>query len=67
MTMHSSDEELKKCDLDDCGGALVKLLTRPSYGKKKAKGRKMGDLTEEFIKDSREELKKQRDELEQNR
>ena len=45
----------------------MKLLTRPSYSKKKAKGRKMGDLTEEFIKDSREELKKQRDELEQNR
>ena len=60
--MHSADDVLEECKECHSSDTLTKLLTRPSYGKKQAI-HKIGQVTEDFIKEAREELKKQQEEL----
>ena len=68
LANHPSDYLKTDCDL--CGGedALVKVLTSSTYiSSRRASTTKVGDLTEEFISDSRDELQQQIDDLKDNR
>jgi len=66
LTMHSPDDVLEECKECQSSGTLTKLLTRPSYGKKAAV-HKIGQATEDFIKEARQDLKKQQKELDKRR
>ena len=66
LTMHSPDDVLEEC-IECCArDTLTKLLTKPSYGKKLTT-HKIGQVTEDFIKEAREELEKQQEELDKQR
>ncbi len=67
LTMHGPDEILESCRECEAAGALTKLLTKPSYGIKKKIIKKVGKITEDFIEESRQELKKQRTDLDKQR
>ena len=66
LTMHSADDVLEECKECDSADTLTKLLTKPSYGKRQAI-HKIGQVTEDFIKEARQELKKQQEELDKQR
>ena len=61
--MHSADEKLVDCEKCNQQGTLRKLLTRPTYVKKQKHSPKTGDITEEFIIDAREDLRREQEEL----
>ena len=67
LTAHASTEVLETCEQCGTHGALIKLLTKPSYKKKGRDYSKVGQLTKDFIEESREQLKKQRKEIEDKR
>ena len=67
LTAHSPEEVLKKCIKCSASKALTKLLTKPSYTVEKKNEQKVGEFTEDFIKESRKELKRQRKELDKQR
>ena len=68
LVMHSSDEILEECEKCNRSGFLIKLVPRPLYKiKKPARPRKTGQITEEFIDESRQELHQQKSDLEKNR
>ena len=64
---HLSDEIETVCPKCNSNNALVKLLTNFSTSKKSNKKEKVGQLTEEFIDNSRKELEQQKGELNKNR
>ncbi len=61
--MHSPDEEWTDCEKCGRKDSLRKLLTPPTYIKKQEHVHKTGELTEEFIIEAREDLKRQQEEL----
>ncbi len=64
---HLVDETKENCDLCGTIDSLSKVLTR--FTTKTATSRKIqvGDVTEDFIKDAREELEQQKTILQKNR
>jgi len=64
---HPSSETQSVCPVCDVGSTLVKMLTTFTTKKSGTKSNKTGQLTEEFIEDSRQELEQQKDELNKNR
>tara|TARA_A100001515_G_scaffold67705_1_gene53855 strand:+ start:2207 stop:2455 length:249 start_codon:yes stop_codon:yes gene_type:complete len=65
--IHLSDEVETDCAKCNSTDTLVKLLTNFSTSKKSNKSQKAGQLTEEFIEDSRQELERQKEELNKDR
>ena len=65
--MHPSDEKLLDCEKCNQQGTLRKLLTRPTYIKKQKHLPKTGEVTEEFIVDAREDLRRQQEDLHKKR
>tara|TARA_R110002074_G_scaffold360548_1_gene533269 strand:- start:250 stop:459 length:210 start_codon:yes stop_codon:yes gene_type:complete len=68
MVMHSHTEVWKDCD--ECGAkdSLYKLVPNSFFNKKTNKKKtKVGQVTEEFIKEVRQDLQQQRKELEKKR
>jgi len=63
LTVHGIDEVLEACKECAATGTLTKLLTKPSYGIKKEAVDRVGKVTEDFIEESREDLKKQHRDL----
>jgi len=63
---HLSSESIADCS--DCKevGTMVKLLSRFSTAPKKALHKKVGQVTEEFIADAREDLKQQQKDVGKN-
>ena len=66
LTMHTAAETLDVCNICNISGSLTKLLTVPSYTIKQGEPDKVGRVTEDFIKESRQELRKQKEELLKN-
>ena len=64
---HPSSETQSVCPKCDSGSTLVKLLTTFTTRKNRTKSEKAGQLTEEFIEDSRHELQQQKNELNKDR
>jgi putative FmdB family regulatory protein len=64
---HPSSETQSTCPKCDSGSTLVKLLTSFTTRKKGTKSTKVGQVTEQFIEDSRQELEQQRDQLNKER
>ncbi len=64
---HPSSETQSTCPKCDSGSTLVKLLTTFTTRKKGTKSNKAGQVTEEFIEDSRHELQQQKNELNKDR
>jgi putative FmdB family regulatory protein len=64
---HSSDEVETKCPKCAADRGLVKLLTNFTTRKKGTKSNKIGQVTEQFIKDSRQELQQQKKQLNKNK
>ena len=64
---HHSDDLPGPCPVCKKEGELTKLLTTFSTKHKTSSGLRTGQITEEFIKDSREELKQQRKKLHKER
>jgi putative FmdB family regulatory protein len=64
---HASDEVETCCPKCEDPTALEKLLTQFRTGKVGTKRAKIGHKTEEFIKDSREELQQQKNKLNKHR
>lgn len=64
---HHSDDSPGPCPLCNKEGGLVKMLTTFSTKHKTSSVLRTGQITEEFIKDSREELKQQRKQLHKER
>jgi putative FmdB family regulatory protein len=67
LTMHGINETLQICKECTSADSLVRLVTTPSYEIKKKYANKVGKLTEDFIEESRENLKKQRTDLDKQR
>lgn len=67
LTMHGINETLQTCKECTSTGALTRLVTTPSYKIKKKFADKVGKLTEDFIEESRENLKKQHTDLDKQR
>lgn len=65
--VHLSSEVETDCSNCNSDDTLVKLLTNFSTRKKSNKQQKAGQLTEEFIEDSRQELEQQKNELNKDR
>ena len=62
--MHASDELMHNCIKCKAEQSLVKLLTRSFSKKPKTNIKtKIGQITEEFIDSSRQDLEKHREEL----
>ena len=61
--MHSYKEKLTECEKCDAAGSLIKMLSRPNIQRKIERIKKVGEVTEEFIEDAREELIIQKEEL----
>ena len=57
---HLSSEIITDCDKCGKTGTMVKLLSRFTTGTQKNLRKKVGQITEEFIADAREELKEQK-------
>ncbi len=64
---HLSDETAEKCDNCGADGTLTKKLTRFRTTPTTHKKARTGSITEDFIKDSRVELQKQKEKLEKDR
>ena len=64
---HLSNELVKDCPECASEGTLEKSLTRFSTPVKRSTTHQIGNITEEFIQDSREELLQQKKELEDSR
>jgi putative FmdB family regulatory protein len=64
---HPSCEVETVCPKCDSGSTLIKLLTRFATSTRRTANKKAGTLTEEFIEDSKRELRQQRDKLEKER
>ena len=68
VVSHLSDEKETDCPKCLTKGSLSKLLTNfMNLSKKTVTRNKVGDVTEEFIQSSREELKKQKKERQEER
>ena len=67
LTMHGINETLQACKECTSTGALTRLVTTPSYEIKKKSADRVGKLTEDFIEESREDLKKQHRDLDKQR
>jgi hypothetical protein len=68
VIFHLSDEAPSECPA--CGGhtSLGKLVSNFTTSKRtKSSPRKVGDIAEEFIKDARHDLQKQKQELDRDR
>lgn len=65
MTLfHLADETISQCPNCDAENALTKLLTPITTAHSTVDSpQKVGSITEEFIKNSRQELARQKDEL----
>ena len=66
MTVHSIKETLVDCEKCGLKDALRKMLTKPTYPSKNKyshKPAKVGQVTEEFIKEAREDLQRQKVEI----
>ena len=66
---HLSAEKAEKCPKCARADKLKKLLSdfRTMYPKKVEQKRRVGQITEEFIDNAREDLKKQREDLDADR
>ena len=64
---HTSSEVASDCPKCDSDATLVKLLSRFTTKKTGTKENKIGQTTEQFIKDSRQELKQQKEQLNKNK
>jgi putative FmdB family regulatory protein len=64
---HSMDESIDSCP--DCGSADIKksFKTPIAFFARKERDRKAGELVEEFIQESKEELKNEKREVDKNR
>jgi len=67
LTMHASHDTLEVCEKCGSRDALTRLLTVPAYKIKQPMTEKVGTITEDFIEESRKDLKKQRGELHKKR
>ena len=69
IIFHLSDEQEDECPRCNDKGSLKKLVTpiRTLSDNRKKSRKKEGDVTEEFIKEARADLKKQKKELQNNR
>jgi len=67
MTIHGINEFLQICKECTGTGTLIRLLTTPCYGIKKKSADRVGKITEDFIEESREALKRQRTDLDKQR
>jgi putative FmdB family regulatory protein len=67
LTMHGINETLQTCKECTGTGALTRLVTTPSYKTKKKAVDRAGKLTEDFIEESRADLKKQHRDLDKQR
>jgi len=65
--MHSYKERLTDCKKCGFVGSLRKLLTKPNFSKKHKTIRKVGDVTEQFIEEARDELLIQKEEMDKDR
>jgi len=66
IIQHLSSELLKDCDLCEGTNTLTKLLSTFSTAKKTTSRKKTGQITEEFIQEARQDLKKQKTDLKEN-
>ena len=65
---HSIKEKLKDCDLCETKGSLIRVPSGfTTVYKTQQTRRKPGSLVKEFIEDAKEDLKEQKNELEQGR
>lgn len=64
---HLADETQKQCELCGATDSLSKVLTRFTTKSTKSHKPRVGDVTEDFIKDARQELDQQKDALNKNR
>jgi putative FmdB family regulatory protein len=64
---HPSSETQSACPKCDSDSTLVKLLTTFTTRKKGTKSNKVGQVTEQFIEDSRQELEQQKEQLNKNK
>ena len=64
FVVSQSRSDCPKCD---SGSTLVKLLTTFTTRIKGTKLNKVGQVTEQFIEDSRQELKQQKEQLNKNK
>ena len=64
---HPSSETQSACPKCNSGSTLVKLLTTFTTRKKGTKLNKVGQITEQFIEDSRQELEQQKEQLNKNK
>jgi|21_taG_2_1085346.scaffolds.fasta_scaffold08656_5 putative FmdB family regulatory protein len=60
---HLSDEQVVDCPTCKAESTLKKLVSQISTKPKKQDNRKIGHVTEQFIKDTRQELKQQKEEM----
>jgi len=68
LIIHSSDEILEECERCEARDKLEKLLTVPLYSSsKKTTSQKVGQITEDFIKESRDELHQQKENMNKER
>jgi len=68
IIQHLSDEVVSKCPECDEESSLTKQLTTfRTHERAPARGAKVGETTEDFIKSSREELHRQKKELHKKR
>jgi len=65
--MHPYKEKLTDCKKCDTEGTLRKLLSKPTYSKKIDIPKAVGEVTEQFIEDAREELIIQKEEMNRER
>lgn len=60
---HTPDEKIVDCPTCKSEAALKKLVSRISTKPKQQSNRKVGQVTEQYIKDTRQELKQQKQEM----
>ena len=65
VVAHLSSEVLEDCPKCESLGSLIKQLTtfRATTSKSKTRSQKVGEVTEEFIKDARRDLQQQKKDL----
>jgi len=64
---HSMHEDWGKCDICESANIARKPTFFTNLSKSATEKQKVGDLTKEFINDSKEDLKRQKKELDTNR
>ena len=67
LIFHLSDETATECPKCNTHDALVKELTSFTTMPAHINKQKVGEVTEEFIDDARQELKQQKQEMDKNR